>query len=633
MMSLTESPRLRLGVLGIVAFSLFAVMFARLWYLQVLAAPTYKVQAEGNRIRLVAEPAPRGRILDRNGKVLVDNRVSEIVAVNRAELNHPRQVLERLALLLGKPESELASRLDDPRFSPYKPIPVAEDVPKAAVIHIREQQSDFPGVVAGQVAERSYPNGTLAAHLLGYVGEVNDQELAQHRAQGYRLGDNIGKSGIEQIYEDELRGRPGIDKLEVDSKGRVLRTLGHQDPVQGDDVQLTIDLDLQKLAEDSLAQGLDAAHKAWDKNMLKHFVAPAGAVVVLDPRDGSVVALASNPTYDPAAFVNGIKPALFRALQDPNGHYPLTDRAIQGQYAPGSTFKLFTAIAALERGLITPATTIVDNGSLRVGNRIFKNAGGRAYGPVNLAHALTVSSDVYFYSLGNAFWAQRSRFGDGIQATAHELGLGERTGIALPYEAIGRVPDPTIRKRLHDQNPKAFPNGKWFSGDNVNLAIGQGELVVTPLQLANAYATFANGGTVYSPRVAQRVLRDGKPVREISPVVAHRVSLPPAVRDPILQGLVGAVAGDKGTAHGAFIGFPYDRFPVAGKTGTAQVLNKQDTALFVAFAPADSPQYVVTVVIEEAGFGAQSAAPVARRILDGIAGLAPAQVNQSSGVD
>src|SRR5207245_5163062 len=200
-----------------------------------------------------------------------------------------------------------------------------------------------------------------------------------------------------------------------------------------------------------------------------------------------------------------------------------------------------------------------------------------------------------------------------LQPPARGLRLGRRAGVVVGPESPGRVPDPESRRRDHVAHPKAFPEGKWFSGDNVNLAIGQGELVVTPLQLANAYATFANGGTVYSPRVAQRVLRDGKPVREISPVVAHRVSLPPAVRDPILQGLVGAVAGDKGTAHGAFIGFPYDRFPVAGKTGTAQVLNKQDTALFVAFAPADSPQYVVTVVIEEAGFGAQSAAPVARR--------------------
>src|SRR5207247_69397 len=234
----------------------------------------------------------------------------------------------------------------------------------------------------------------------------------------------------------------------------------------------------------------------------------------------------------------------------PNGHFPLTDRAMQGQYAPGSTFKLFTAIAALQRGLITPATTIVDNGSLRVGNRIFKNAGGRAYGPVNLARALTVSSDVYFYSLGNAFWAQRSRFGDGIQATAHELGLGERTGVALPYEAIGRVPDPAIRKRLHDQNPKAFPNGKWFSGDNVNLAIGQGELVVTPLQLANAYATFANGGSVFAPRVASAVKDGNRTIRTFAPIVDKRVDLPPAIRDPIMAGFVGAVADPRGTAHG-----------------------------------------------------------------------------------
>jgi len=501
-----ESPRLRLGVVAIVIVSLFAALLARLWYLQVLAAPTYRVQADVNRVRTIYTEAPRGRILDRQGRVLVDNRVSDAVVVNREELGSRRaEVLPRLAQVLNVQASDVQKRLDDKRYSPFKPIPVATDVPKETIIYIREHQSDYPGVGGVQLTERFYPHGSLAAHLLGWVGEINGGELASLKKKGYREGDSIGKSGIEKIYEDDLRGKPQIERLEVDSKGRVLRSLGTDAAVQGHDIQLTLDLDIQKLAEDSLAQGLQAAHSSYDRSQAKHFIAPAGSDVVLDPRDGSVLALASNPTYDPSIFVNGIKPELFQQLNDPASGFPLNNRAIQGQYAPGSTFKLATALAALGHGMIDDKYTIADGGSIKIGNRVFKNAGGEANGRVNIVRAITVSSDVFFYNLGNQFWLQRSQFGDAIQDEAHQLGLGKKTGIALPFEAGGRIPDPDTRKKLHDQNPKAFPNGKWFAGDNVNLAIGQGEMVITPLQLVNAYATFANGGTVWVPRVGASV--------------------------------------------------------------------------------------------------------------------------------
>jgi penicillin-binding protein 2 len=284
--------------------------------------------------------------------------------------------------------------------------------------------------------------------------------------------------------------------------------------------------------------------------------------------------------------------------------------------------------------MIDTKYTIADGGSIKIGNRVFKNAGGEANGRVNLTRALTVSSDVFFYSLGNQFWLQRSQFGDAIQDEAHQLGLGKRSGVALPFEAIGRIPDPDTRKKLHDQNPKAFPNGKWFAGDNVNLAIGQGEMVITPLQLANAYATFANGGTVWVPRVGASV-RDqvGTKLRDIPPQSVRKVDMPPAVRDPILQGLIGVTTDGRGTAAGAFAGFPSQGFPVAGKTGTAQAGNKQDTSLFVSFAPANDPQFVVGVVMEEAGFGASAAAPVARRILEALAGKPTRPVSYAGGID
>src|SRR5947209_5003955 len=628
-----ESPRLRLGIVAIVVVSLFAALLARLWYLQVLAAPQYRTQANVNRVRTIYTEAPRGRILDRQGRVLVDNRVSDAVVVNRGELSNRRaEVVPRLAEVLKMQASDVQKRLDDKRYSPFKPIPVATDVPKETIIYLREHQSDFPGVGGVQLTERYYPYGSLGAHLLGWVGEINGSELAGLKKRGYKEGDSIGKSGIEKVYEDDLRGSPQVERLEVDSKGRILGSLGTTPAVQGHDVQLTLDLDVQKLAEESLQQGLGAARGSYDRGQAKHFIAPAGSALVLDPRDGSVVALASNPTYDPSVFVNGIKPELFAQLNDPASGFPLNDRAIQGQYAPGSTFKLATSLAALGHGMIDTKYTVDDGGRVKIGNRVFKNAGGEANGRVNIVRALTVSSDVFFYTVGNQFWVQRSQYGDAMQDEARQLGMGKKTGIALPFEAAGRIPDPDTRKKLHDQNPKAFPNGQWFAGDNVNLAIGQGEMVVSPLQLVNAYATFANGGTVWVPRVGESVKdQNGTQLRQITPQSVRKLNIPPEVRDPVMQGLMGVTTDPRGTAVGAFSGFPFATFPIAGKTGTAQAGNKQDTSLFVAFGPTQDPQYAVGVVMEEAGFGASAAAPVARRILESLAGKPTHPVSYAGG--
>jgi penicillin-binding protein 2 len=282
--------------------------------------------------------------------------------------------------------------------------------------------------------------------------------------------------------------------------------------------------------------------------------------------------------------------------------------------------------------LINNITTYQDNGSIKIGNREFKNAGGEVNGRVNITRAITVSSDVFFYTLGAALWNGRSAYGEAIQDTAKDFGMAAKSEIDLPSESTGRIPDPETRKKLHEAHPQAFPNSKWFTGDNVNLAIGQGEIVVTPLELANAYAAFANGGTLFQPRIADRVLaQDKRVVRPLPPRPLRTIDLPATLRNPILQGLVGVTTDPKGTAKGAFAGF--NAFPVAGKTGTAQVFGKQDTALFVSFAPASDPQYVVAVVMEEAGFGGAAAAPVARRIYEGLAGQPPAPVSLSGGND
>jgi penicillin-binding protein 2 len=635
-----DSGPLRLGVLGIVVVSLFAALLSRLWYLQVMDTRTFQVEARSNQVRVVYEEAPRGRILDRNGKILVDNRGTQVVTVDRNEVKDKPEVVGKLAALLNIPISELRNRMADVRFSPYTPVPVAEEVPEETVVYLREHQDQFPGIAAPTRPLRAYPNGAIGAHLLGYVGQTTKEELDVRRSKGYREGDEIGKQGIEKAYEDDLRGTPGSKRLQVNSTGKVLGPpLLETTPKQGRDLFLTVDLDIQTVAEQSLLQGLEAAKHFKDNEEGKEFVAPAGSVVVMNPQDGSVLAMASYPTFEPAQFVNGIRPDVFRVLQDPASHAPLNNRVTQGLYSPGSTFKLVTSIAALEKGLLTPQTTILDGGSYRLkscrGERcIFRNAGGISHGKVNLVRALTLSSDVYYYQLGEQFWGLRNQHGDAMQDVARRLGFGARTGIPLAPEAVGRVPDPATRKRLHEQSPNLFPNGDWRTGDNVNLSIGQGEMAVTPLQLANAYATFANGGTMYQPRVVDKVVgQDRRIHRQVAPIELRSIDLPPAVRDPILAGLKGAVSAGEGTAHFAFAGFPLNTMSVAGKTGTAQVAKKQDTAIFVGFAPAENPQYVVAVVMEESGFGGSVAAPVARRILQKLANGADTGVTVVGGTD
>ncbi len=632
---MSESPRLRLAVVGIVVVSLFSALFARLWYLQVLDSKSFVTAATTNEIRLVYEDAPRGRILDRNGVVLVDNRRTQAITVNRNELQKledPDAVKGRLAALLNISREELDNRIGDVRYSQYKPIPVAEGdaVPEELYIYVKEHQDDFPSVEATIVSERTYPNEppTLAAHVLGYVSEINDRELEARKANGYRLGDDVGKSGAELVYESVLRGEPGVTKLQVNSSGLVVRgePLAVKDPKPGRDVTLTIDSNIQRIAEESLLQGLETARTAIDRNGDgKHFEAPAGSVVVTDPRDGSIVAMASYPTFNPGDFTNGIKTDVFAALQDPASFFPLTNRALQGLYAPGSTFKLVTAVAATQSGMILGNASITDPGFYRVqkcrGEKCeFQNAGRKAWGRVDLRRAITVSSDTYFYGLGARFH-QESAFDQALQRTARAFGLDEPTGIPLPSDKGGVIPDPAWKKELCKKI--RCVDEAWRTGDSINMSIGQGDVLVTPLQLANTYATFANGGTVFKPRLS--VDEPPTPVRD--------VGLTPTLRQPILEGLKGVIAREEGTAFFAFAGFPNNTFPVAGKTGTAQVNNKHDTAVFAAFAPADAPEYAISVIMEEAGFGGSAAAPVARRIFEGIVGQPPTPIRLAPGSD
>lgn len=625
---MTDS-RVRVSIVGVVALALFSALFARLWYLQVAASGQFVAAAQSNSVRTLPEPALRGRILDAKGRPLVDNRIANAITIDRKITDEERElVVPRLAELLGISVADIEKKLDDPRVSPYTAVPVALDVPEEALVYVSEHREDFPSVRAEPIAFRRYVNGAMAAHVLGYVGEINEQELAAQLGAGaYELGDDIGKSGVEQTYESDLRGEPGVRRLEVDSRGRVLRTLETRKPRSGHDVRLTIDLDVQRVAEESLAQGILGARAAQDKaekKGFKTFAAPAGAVVVLDVSDGSVVAMASNPTYDPNEFVDGIATPRWKELNDPAGHYPLVDRAIAGQYAPGSTFKLITALGGLQSGAITPGKTVNDKGSYRYPTdpgRPFTNDNSAAYGSVNLSRALTVSSDVYFYTIGgDLYYRQRhgQPGGDALQETARAYGFGALTGIALPNEQSGRVPDAAWKQRIHDSNPAAFPYPDWLPGDNIQFAIGQGDVLSTPLQLADAYAAFANGGTLFQPRLAAQVrTAGGQSLRTLQPIVTRQVPVPG--RAEILDGLTGVVSSDRGTAAGVFAGFPPGM--VGGKTGTTQVEGKQNSSWFVGLTPAAAPRYVVVAVVEEGGYGAATAAPIVRRVMQAINGL------------
>lgn len=633
-------PRLRLSVLGVVIVGLFVALFARLYDLQIVRSLDYQVQAEENRVRLVQVPAPRGRILDRNGKILVDNRIAVVVAVDRTEFaalsgDEQARVLFLLTAELNRVgheggADEIRARIFDERFSRYAPVPIAEDVPEDLKIYLEENAADFPSVRVERTAVRTYPYGPLAAHVLGYAGKINESELeevASERDKPYTLNDDIGKAGVEKSYEEHLRGTPGRRQIEVDAEGNPVRVINERLPQPGSDIVLTIDADLQALVQQRLEQGLEEARGRPPSGDGMPHLAPRGAVVIEDPNNGQVLAVGSYPTYDPRPFVNGIDAQQWAFLNDPANNYPLNNWAIQGQWAPGSTFKLFVGYAALMSGLMGPDTVFVDRGGYQIPgctgdpNCWRSNAGGSSFGSITIERALTVSSNAYFYNIGAQFWLQQDQLGgnDAMQQHIERWGIGTQSEIPLSFEASGRLPSPQWRRDFCEQVNCNDP--EWRTGDNVNIAIGQGDLTVTPLQLVNGYATLANGGTRYQPQIVARIEpQDAEPVA-VEPRAVEQIDLPPHVRQPIHDGLVAVT--QNGTASRAFAGFPHESWPVAGKTGTGTVDGKADTAVFVAYGPAPAPQYAISVVMEESGYGGAAAAPVARALFDVLSGTEP----------
>ncbi|RJL34534.1 penicillin-binding protein 2 [Bailinhaonella thermotolerans] len=652
----------RMIALHVFVVVMLVVLAGRLWQVQVMRGQHFVTVANKTQTRAVVVPAVRGQILDAVGRPLVRNRTSLVVSVDTMELSRMpdkgKAVIGRLAELLGRPAVDIQKRvrLCGPKVSrpcwpgsPYQPVPVDDHVSTPMALQLLERQEEFPGVSARVQAVRDYPLGDDGAQMLGYLQPVTQQEL--ERRVGLKASfsgvDLVGRSGLEAQYDEYLRGKPGVRAYNVDRMGKIIGTESHMAPTTGDTLVTSIDARVQA--------SVDAA---LDKVMRRAKDRPDGAAgVVLDVKTGRVIALSSLPTYNPKIWIGGISdPAYQRLLSEKNGK-PLTSRATNGELAPGSTFKVVSVAGAVKDGYPLHGTYDCP-GTFRVGNREFRNFEGVAHGRMNLHQALVVSCDTIFYRFAYEQWQRdggirpRAKPRDPLEAMSRAFGFGRRTGIDLPNEADGRIPsrewkrdlwevtreencrrartgypevhrkDPTravFLKRLAAENCKE--GYVWRPGDAANFSIGQGDVLVTPLQLAVAYAALVGDGRIRSPRIARALVRpDGRVVKEITPPVVGRLPVSDEVRDYMRRALADVTRG-KGTAAGPFSTFPLDRVHVAGKTGTAEVYGKRDTAWFASFAPAQDPRFVVVVMVSQGGMGGGVAAPIAREIWESIYGV------------
>lgn len=589
----------RSRIFSIITFCIFFALIGRLWFLQVVRGERYEMLSEGNRVRLVTVPAPRGKFLDRDGEVLVSSRMAFCISILPSRVGESDKILKDLSGILGVSEAELKARFDAQNRNrrPFEPIRLKMDVAPTTVIRIEERRPELPGVIIEELPVRNYVYGEFASHLFGYVGEVSKQDLEQFSEQGYRPGDIVGKTGLERLYETYLHGKDGGQQIEINALMRPIRVLGSKDPVPGDNLVLTIDRDIQKAAEDALSEAIKKLSGSGSTRNAR-----AGAVVALDPRNGEILAMVSRPGFDPNEFVKGITPERWKELNSRLS--PQTNRVTSATYPPGSAFKAVTLAAALEEGKTSPDEFFYCRGrDPRSGKAcwIWKDR-RRGHGRESLLDGVANSCNVVFYELAR-------RVGiDMLSKYAREFGFGRKTGLEIfPDEKAGLVPDREWKRKNYRGE-----NRIWYPDETLDVGIGQGALTVTPLQVATAYMAIANGGTLYVPRVVKRIMSaDGEVVFESQPEVAGHVTLRPDTWQAMKEGLRRVVAS--GTASGAFRRFP---IPVAGKTGTAQAPPGPSHAWFVGFAPVDNPEIVVVAFVERGASGSAAAAPIARKVLE-----------------
>lgn len=655
----------RAGILAvqILVLVLFAALGVRLWYLQIPRGDHYRELAVANHHQQLVVPATRGRILDSAGRSLVSNRTELTVSADYHELvgmeDGGLAVLTDLAEVLDVPVEELQQRMrlcsptvERPCWpgSPYQPVTLADDIEPSVALQIMESGDDFPGITAQAHAVRDYPHGATAGQVLGYLQPVTQEELdAREELRTQFTGiDQVGRDGVEAVYDTELRGTAGVRTLAVNNHGEVMEVVSDERPVPGSHLVTHLDLRVQKIAEKALAEGMAAARPRYK--------ADSGAAVVLDVNTGGIVAMASLPTYNPGIWQGGIDQKAFDEMLSEEAGEPLLSRAVQGQYPPGSTFKISSLSAAVENGF-SLRSTYACPGSVNLAGQNYENYEGGGHGTIDLHKAIVVSCNTVFYKFGYQLWKRDGGLHpegepeEAMAEMARGYGFGSPTGIDLPYETSGRIPDREWKRNFWqetretncERGERGYPDIArtnpshasylkrlayeqcvegflWRANEAVNFSIGQGDVLVSPLQLARAYAAIANGGTLYEPRVARALVSaDGSETREIEPVVAGKVP----VSDTTLAYLQKALTEvpKAGTARGAFAGFPQDKVSVAGKTGSADAQNRQVSAWFASYAPADDPQFAIAVFVSQGGTGGMTSAPIARTIYEGIYGF------------
>jgi penicillin-binding protein 2 len=667
-------------ILGVLVLSLLGTLVSRLLYLQLLSGESYRAAAQSNTAREVVNPAVRGLILDQAGRPLVSNRTSMVVTINRVTLEREadggKRVIDRLAKALEIPAEQISDRLmtcgaegaKPPPVcwngSPYQPIPITSDVKPLTALEIMENRTEFPGVIARLDAIRIYPTpfNVNAAHILGYLGPVTEQQLEeQGKSKEFdrlRRTDVVGRSGLEAYYDTVLRGTPAVTTLEVDTGGRVTGTVDERPAVPGSYLVSSIDAKLQSVVEKQLVEAVQRAQE-------QGYPGDSGAAVVIDVRNGHVLAMASYPTYDPTIWVGGVTKKQFEALMSSDS---LSSNAIQGLYAPGSTFKVVSTAAAGKEGLDLYGEYKCPN-RVKLGSQVFRNFESAAYGKITLARALEVSCNTVFYGIADEFWLRgggpdsTKASPDPIAEVARMFGLGSKTGIDLPGESAGRVSsrlfkganweakkdvwcrnavegypetrknDPKLADYFTALDKENCADGfRWREGDALNAAIGQGDTAVTPLQLAMVYAAIANGGTVYEPQVIKGIMSpDGKVVKEVEPKVKSKVGVPKSTIRFLQDSLPGVTTD--GSGETPFEGFPLGQIPVASKTGSAQVTGtKVSTSWFAAYAPADKPRYAIVMMVTQGGTGSKTSGPSVRAIFESIFGVTGEVVNPADSV-
>ena len=586
----------QLKIAVLIVLVIFGILFLRLWFLQIVNGSVYRAKSENNRIRLQSMAPFRGVIRDRSGKILVDNRPSYDLYVIPEEIHDTDALLNRLAVLGNLEMPAIREKIrKTAKGYPFKPVCLKKDISREELAMLETRRFDLPGVMIKVRPQRHYSYGDLAAHVLGYLGEINVKQLRSSEFPNTRSGDLIGKSGIERKWQKSLNGGRGGEQVEVDAAGRRIKVISQRPPVSGADVCLTINRELQLLAEKALVG--------------KH-----GAVVAMDPRNGQILALASSPTYDPNLFITGFDKDTWQSMVL-SSDYPLHNRALTGQYPPGSVFKIVVALAGLQEGVVTPEETFYCNGEYSLGSGKYRCWKKWGHGKVDLNRALVESCDIYFYQLGMRLGVDR------IAHYAHQLGLGQKTGLDLGHEKSGLIPT-TEWKRKRWGTP-------WQGGETVSTAIGQSFVLVTPVQVATFVSAVFNGGHVYRPQVTLWVRKPGgESISEFKPQLIRDVKIRPEYLELVKRALSGAVNNPRGTGSKARL----TDITVAGKTGTAQVvtLKKEkdakakgeipwkyrDHAWFAAVAPAEAPRITVAVLVEHGGHGGSAAAPIAKTLIE-----------------